>query len=89
RQYKYLHHTKSQLRGRQFWFYHHHHDDTDPRKINLSFPEAYKWMGNFDKEKNPAKYAARMALCFTSTTATVQVPEDKVLIGADIEINVN
>ncbi|CAF5174328.1 unnamed protein product, partial [Rotaria magnacalcarata] len=30
-----------------------------------------------------------MALCFTSTTATVQVPEDKVLIGADIEINVN
>ncbi|CAF4982831.1 unnamed protein product, partial [Rotaria magnacalcarata] len=30
RQYKYLHHTKSQLRGRQFWFYHHHHDDTDP-----------------------------------------------------------
>ncbi|CAM4932198.1 unnamed protein product [Rotaria socialis] len=89
RQYKYLHHSRSQLRGRQFWFYHHHHDDTDPRKINPSFSDAYQWMGNFENENNPAKYAARMALCFTSTIATVQVPGDKVLIGEDIEINVN
>jgi hypothetical protein len=30
-------------------------------------------MGNFDKEKNPAKYAARMALCFSTTKAAVRV----------------
>ncbi|CAF4739460.1 unnamed protein product [Rotaria sp. Silwood1] len=75
RKYKYLHHSQSQLRERQFWFYHHNDYDEDPRKINLSFPEAYTWMGNFDKEKNPAKYASRMALCFTTTTATVQIKQ--------------
>ncbi len=68
REYKYLHHSQSQLRERQFWFYHHNRDDS-----NLSFSEAYLWMGNFDKEKNPAKYAARMALCFSTTKATVEV----------------
>ncbi|CAF3922281.1 unnamed protein product [Rotaria sp. Silwood2] len=89
RKYKYLHHSQSQLRGRQFWFYHHNDYDEDPRKRNLSFSEAYKWMGDFDKEKNPAKYAARMALCFTSTTATVQVSKNHVELGDDIEIKVN
>ncbi|CAF1080724.1 unnamed protein product [Adineta steineri] len=69
RQYQYLHHSQSQLRQRQFWFYHHNIDG-----INLSFPDAYRWMGNFDDEKNPAKYAARMALCFSTTKATVDVP---------------
>jgi hypothetical protein len=30
-------------------------------------------MGNFDKERVVAKHAARIALCFTSTDATIQV----------------
>ena len=68
RQYKYLHHSQSQLRQRQFWFYHY-----EGNRKNLSFTDAYKWMGNFDKEKNPAKHAARIALCFSTTTATVEV----------------
>jgi hypothetical protein len=68
RQYQYLHHSQSQLRERQFWFYHH-----EPNGINLSFSEAYAWMGKFDKEKNPAKHTARIALCFSTTKATVQV----------------
>jgi RNA-dependent RNA polymerase len=68
RKYEYLHHSQSQLRARQFWFYHH-----DKEQPNLSSTEAYRWMGNFDKEKNPAKHAARIALCFSTTTATVQV----------------
>ncbi|CAF4102022.1 unnamed protein product [Rotaria sordida] len=88
RKYKYLHHSQSQLRERQFWFYHHNDYDKDLRKKNLSFSEAYKWMGNFDKEKNPAKYAARMALCFTTTRATVQVPKNNVELGKDIEITI-
>ncbi len=103
REYKYLHHSQSQLRERQFWFYHHNRDGS-----NLSFSEAYLWMGNFDKEKNPAKYAARMALCFSTTKAAVrvrvlnyfpcnslkiyifvsQVPAKRVLVGNDIKITV-
>jgi hypothetical protein len=67
REYKYLHHSQSQLRERQFWFYHHE------KRSNLSFSDAYLWMGRFDKEQNPAKYAARMALCFSTTKATVEV----------------
>jgi hypothetical protein len=30
-------------------------------------------MGNFDKERIVAKHAARIALCFTSTEATIRV----------------
>jgi hypothetical protein len=65
--YRYLHHSQSQLRARQFWFYHH-----EPG-VNLSFDEAYKWMGTFDKEKNVAKYASRVALCFSTTIPTINV----------------
>jgi hypothetical protein len=62
-----MHHSQSQLRARQFWFYHH-----EPG-INSSFKEAYEWMGKFDKEKNIAKYASRVALCFSTTTPTIEV----------------
>ncbi|CAF0731356.1 unnamed protein product [Adineta steineri] len=85
RQYQYLHHSQSQLRQRQFWFYHHNIDG-----INLNFAEAYRWMGNFDNERNPAKYAARMALCFSTTKATIDVPSKNVILRAeDIEVNNN
>jgi hypothetical protein len=73
RTYQYLHHSKSQLRSKQFWFYHHNNYDKDPRRRNKNFHDAYKWMGDFDEEKNPAKYAVRMALCFSTTKATVMV----------------
>lgn len=66
RQYKYLHHSQSQVKCKQFWFY--HHDGT-----NLTHEAAYIWMGNFDKERVVAKHAARIALCFTSTDPTIQV----------------
>ena len=71
REYRYLHHSQSQLRARQFWFYHHELDGS-----NFSFDAAYSWMGQFDKEKNPAKHAARIALSFSTTKATVQVRLD-------------
>jgi hypothetical protein len=73
REYRYLHHSQSQLRERQFWFYHHTAYDKGPSKRNHSFEKAYEWMGTFDEIKNPAKYAARMALCFSTTKATVEV----------------
>ena len=72
RVFKYLHHSQSQLRERQFWFY-HHQDVPNTVARNLSFDEAYTWMGDFSEETNPAKYAARIALCFSSTRASVEV----------------
>ncbi len=68
RVYKYLHHSQSQVKCKQFWFYHH-----DKENGCLSHEDAYIWMGNFDKERVVAKHAARIALCFTSTDATIQV----------------
>ena len=68
RLYKYLHHSQSQVKCKQFWFYHH-----DEKNKYLSHQDAYTWMGNFDKERIVAKHAARIALCFTSTDKTIQV----------------
>ncbi|CAF1158600.1 unnamed protein product [Rotaria sordida] len=79
RYYRYLHHSQSQLRANQFWFYHH-----EPG-INLSFNKAYNWMGMFDKERNIAKYASRVALCFSTTTPTINIDEKNVHYIADIK----
>ena len=68
RVYKYLHHSQSQLKEKQFWFYHHFSECE-----NLSFDDAYLWMGNFESERVVAKHTARIAQCFTSTDETIQV----------------
>jgi RNA-dependent RNA polymerase len=65
--YRYLHHSQSQLKDKQFWFYHY------DGKTNFSFEEAFAWMGDFQEEKIIAKHAARIAQCFTSAEATIQV----------------
>ena len=67
RTYRYLHHSQSQLKDKQFWFY-HHNDQT-----NFSFEEAFTWMGDFQDERIVAKHAARIAQCFTSAEATIRV----------------
>lgn len=69
RLYRYLHHSQSQLKEKQYWFYWH---DAKYRS-NLSFDEADKWMGNFDHERVVAKHSARIAQCFTSSEATIRV----------------
>jgi hypothetical protein len=71
--YKYLHHSQSQVKCKQFWFYYH-----DKKNGYLSHEDAYTWMGNFDKERVVAKHAARIALCFTSSDATIQVRDTAV-----------
>ena len=72
--YKYLHHSQSQVKCKQFWFYYH-----DKDRGYLSHADAYTWMGNFDKERVVAKHAARIALCFTSTDPTIQVREGRAI----------
>lgn len=66
--YKYLHHSQSQIKAKQFWFYHH-----QAGSGYLSHADAYVWMGNFDKERVIAKHTARIALCFTSSDKSIQV----------------
>ncbi|CAF1489284.1 unnamed protein product, partial [Didymodactylos carnosus] len=41
RWYKYLHHSQSQLREKQFWFY---HEENGFKTLE----QAYKWMGNYE-----------------------------------------
>ena len=67
RTYRYLHHSQSQLKDKQFWFYHY------DEQTNFSFEEAYAWMGDFQDERIVAKHAARIAQCFTSAEETFKV----------------
>ncbi|CAF0755386.1 unnamed protein product [Adineta steineri] len=78
RTYRYLHHSQSQLKDKQFWFYHH-----DGGR-NFSFEDAFAWMGDFQEERIVAKHAARIAQCFTSAEATIQIPSEKVQYIEDI-----
>jgi hypothetical protein len=61
--YRYLHHSMSQVKEKQFWFL----DSQYPLEDVLS------WMGSFDNERVVAKHAARIAQCFTSTEPSIQV----------------
>lgn len=71
RTYRYLHHSQSQLKDKQFWFYYH-----DGQR-NFSFEQAFAWMGDFQEERIVAKHAARIAQCFTSAEATIQVQKGR------------
>ncbi|CAF1684220.1 unnamed protein product [Rotaria magnacalcarata] len=83
RTYRYLHHSQSQLKDKQFWFY---HNDSE---TNFSFEEAFAWMGDFQEEQIVAKHAARIAQCFTSAEATIQIPSEKVEYIEDIHTDDN
>nr|GMD42830.1 RNA-dependent RNA polymerase 6 [Ipomoea batatas] len=64
RQYSFLAFSPNQLRDRSAWFF---ADGPDIRVPNIK-----TWMGRFTN-KNVAKCAARMGLCFSSTYATFHV----------------
>ena len=61
--YRYLHHSMSQVKEKQFWFLDNHY----------SLENVLSWMGNFDNERVVAKHAARIAQCFTSTEPSIRV----------------
>ncbi|KAF3527873.1 hypothetical protein DY000_02040530 [Brassica cretica] len=64
RRYSFLAFSANQLRDRSAWFF------AEDGKTRVS--DIKTWMGKF-KDKNVAKCAARMGLCFSSTYATVDV----------------
>nr|APO15852.1 RNA-dependent RNA polymerase 6 [Sesuvium portulacastrum] len=72
RMYTFLAFSSNQLRDRSAWFF-----AEDKNDRNLTANNIRNWMGKF-KERNVAKCAARMGLCFSSTYATVKVSPDEV-----------
>ena len=69
RKYSFLAFSANQPRDRSAWFF--------AGDQNTSVLDVLSWMGSFTN-KNVAKYAAGMDLCFSSTYATVDVPQDNV-----------
>ncbi|CAF1280075.1 unnamed protein product, partial [Didymodactylos carnosus] len=68
RLYRYYHHAQSQLRERQVYFYYE-----NLLEDCLPMETGYLWLGDFSSIRVPAKYAARMSLCFSSTEATIRI----------------
>ncbi|CAF0988327.1 unnamed protein product [Didymodactylos carnosus] len=79
RVYIYFHHAQSQLKQKQFYFYYH-----DEQKGFLSVEDGYAWMGDFTSIRVPARYAARMSQCFSTTEATIRIPAEAVLYIRDL-----
>ncbi|XP_042520883.1 RNA-dependent RNA polymerase 6-like isoform X2 [Macadamia integrifolia] len=69
RKYSFLAYSSNQLRDCSAWFF---AEDEDVRVIDI-----LNWMGKFT-DRNVAKCAARMGQCFSSTYATVDVPQEEV-----------
>ena len=73
----FLHYSNSQLRTQGCWFI-VPKDDLTPERIR-------KRMGNFTNIRNPAKFGARMAQCFSSTTVTGKLAKDSIRRIKDVE----
>lgn len=69
RRYSFLAFSANQLRDRSAWFF-----AEDKKDKSLTVVSIRNWMGKFTS-KNIAKCAARMGQCFSSTYATVEVPD--------------
>ncbi|KAJ3086970.1 hypothetical protein HK102_012069 [Quaeritorhiza haematococci] len=79
RNFEFLHYSNSQLRGQGCWFYHSNgvRTATDIRN----------GMGDFNSIRNPAKFAARMAQCFSSTAAIGVILSENIKQYPDVERN--
>ncbi|XP_042505270.1 RNA-dependent RNA polymerase 6-like [Macadamia integrifolia] len=69
RKYSFLAYSANQLRDHSAWFF--------AEDENVKVKDIKNWMGKFNN-KNVAKCAARMGQCFSSTYATIDVPQNKV-----------
>lgn len=69
RTYSFLAFSSNQLRDRSAWFF--------AENGNVSVAGIMIWMGKF-RDRNVAKCAARIGQCFSSTYATVEIPQSQV-----------
>jgi RNA-dependent RNA polymerase len=74
----FLHYSNSQLRSQACWFF---------RDGKVTAANIRKRMGDFSNIRNPAKFGARMAQCFSSTTVTGRLDNENIVIIEDVERN--
>ncbi|KAJ1551705.1 hypothetical protein HK096_003853 [Nowakowskiella sp. JEL0078] len=78
RRYEFLGFSSSQLREHGIWMF--NSDDS------LNASDIRRWMGNFSEIKIPAKFAARMGQCFTTTFSTMEIEKNSVKTIPDVVI---
>ncbi|XVE91802.1 hypothetical protein REPUB_Repub01dG0043000 [Reevesia pubescens] len=78
KRFEFLAFSSSQLRENSAWMF--------ASRNGLTAGDIRRWMGNFRKIRNVAKYAARLGQSFSSSTETLSVAQDEINIIDDVEI---
>ncbi|XP_061371841.1 RNA-dependent RNA polymerase 1-like [Gastrolobium bilobum] len=79
KKFEFLAFSSSQLRESSLWMF-------APTTTGRTAASIRKWMGDFRKIRNVAKYAARLGQSFGSSTETLSVPRDEIEIIPDVEV---
>lgn len=77
KRYEFLAFSSSQLREQSFWMF--------ASKDGITAQAIRAWMGDFLDIRNVALCAARMGQCFSTSTATLEVPRDEIEMIPDVE----
>lgn len=77
KEFEFLAFSSSQLRENSAWMF--------ASRPGLTADDIRKWMGDFRKIRNVAKYAARLGQSFSSSTETLTVYRDEVEVIPDVE----
>ncbi|OMO98990.1 RNA-dependent RNA polymerase, eukaryotic-type [Corchorus capsularis] len=78
KRFEFLAFSSSQLRENSAWMF--------ASRNGLTAAGIRRWMGDFSKIKNVAKYAARLGQSFSSSTETLTVSKDEIEVIPDIEV---
>ncbi|XWS22973.1 hypothetical protein CRYUN_Cryun29cG0081500 [Craigia yunnanensis] len=78
KRFEFLAFSSSQLRENSAWMF--------SSRNGLTPADIRTWMGDFNKIRNVAKYAARLGQSFSSSTETLSVAQDEIDIISDVEI---
>ncbi|TPX69282.1 hypothetical protein SpCBS45565_g02593 [Spizellomyces sp. 'palustris'] len=83
--FQFLHYSNSSMKTSGCWFISPFFYDEKRALIDANY--VYKTMGDFTGIKNPATLGARMAQCFSSTTVTGKMADERIGYIPDIERN--
>ncbi|WCJ33637.1 RNA-dependent RNA polymerase 1 [Euphorbia peplus] len=78
KRFEFLAFSSSQLRENSCWMF--------ASRNGLTVASIRKWMGDFHKIRNIAKYAARLGQSFSSSTETLNVRRDEIEVIPDVEV---
>ncbi|KAA8529775.1 hypothetical protein F0562_034125 [Nyssa sinensis] len=78
KKFEFLAFSSSQLRDNSAWMF--------ASRTGLSAADIRKWMGDFSRIRNVAKYAARLGQSFSSSTETLSVSRHEIEIIPDVEV---